>query len=113
MVVKIKYKGQWRTVIGETDSKYKVQLLTDKTVFTLIDKYSKDITETEQREHKNRQPTGKIRFNQLSVEEKMLIDAVYRTGRYYVKEICNLYNITPHTLNRVVSEQNELRSKTN
>lgn len=114
IITKVKYKGQWRNVIGTTLNKlgqecYKLQCVDNKLCYNIVWVNDTKITDTWGKEHKEYRKTK--RFNQLSEFDKEAIAIMYRSGHYYIKEICETYNITKHTMEKVVFE-NELRSKT-
>ena len=44
------------------------------------------------------------RYNWLSKEEKHKIYFMYISGDWYIKEICDMFNITQKTLEKVVNE---------
>ncbi len=112
MVIRVKYFNEWRNVIGIgknelKQSCYKLQCC-DKRFYTLVPTNSKHITETEEKEITT---THKPKFKHLTKQDRENIYALYRDGRYYVKEICEMCNISATTFARVIKEY-ELRSET-
>ena len=113
MITRVKYFNEWRNVIGLGKNElkqecYKLQCH-DKRFYTLVPTNSKHISAIEETENN---PTKKPKHKWLSQQDKDNIYALYRDGRYYVKEICEMCNISTTTFTRVVKEY-ELRSKTN
>lgn len=113
MVIRVKYFNEWRNVIGLGKNElkqecYKLQCH-DKRFYTLVPTSSKHITDIERQEITT---ITKPKFKHLTKQDKDNVYALYRDGRYYVKEICEMCNISATTFARVIKEY-DLRSKTN
>ena len=105
IVVKIKYKGEWRKVLGlcgddNDDTCYMVQAL-DKKGFIKVPRYDINISEIETSKAK-RYPSGKKRLNELTQQEKEEIVARFHSGVWYLSQIADMYNITAKTVKKVV-----------
>lgn len=105
-VVKIKYRGEWRTIIGQClDGEghlcYKVQCLDNKKYYNAIrindyhieDKVEKDV---------KRYPSYKRRYNELTKEEKDKVYDRFKSGAWTLKQICDMFNITRLTVKKIV-----------
>ena len=113
-IIKIKYRGDWKVVLGIAvkgeETYYKVQNPLDKTKYYLLGTNSKEITAIEEKDFE-RQPSVRRKTRTLTKEEIKDVREMYMSGHYYLKEICEKYNITNRALKKVV--ENEIRSKTN
>ena len=111
IVVKIKYKGMWRKVVGITYNNgvaYYMAQANDKIGYQPVRVGSAEITDFV-KEYRCNYPSTKRKTKQLDHTTKMLIYHQYISGNYYQKELCNIYNITPYTLEKVMEEiKNEL-----
>ena len=104
-VVKVKYRGDWRKVIGvrydnEGNHCYMV-LSADARYFNLIPTDDKHITDKEERNVK-KYPSRVRRYKELSQEDKDYIKARFHSGAWTLKEICNMFFITRLTVKKIV-----------
>lgn len=105
ITVKVKYRGEWRNVIGtglDDNGRvcYKVQS-TDKRYYNLIPPDDKWIEDKVERPIKH-YPSSKKRYNELTQEEKEIIKNRFHSGHWTLKEICNWFNITRLTVKKIV-----------
>lgn len=104
-VVKVKYRGEWRNVIGKgIDGNghlcLKVQSI-DKTYYNLIPPDDKWIEDKVERPIKH-YPSAKKRFKELTQEEKERLEIRFHSGAWTLKEICDMFNVTRLTVKKVV-----------
>lgn len=104
-VVKIKYKGQWRKVIGMSTNElgqvcYKVQC-DDKRYFNKIWVYDPKIEDKEERDI-SRYPSKVRRYKDLTDLDKESIAKRFHSGVYTLKEICDMFVITRLTVKKIV-----------
>ena len=104
-VVKVKYRGDWRKVIGtrfdgEGNHCYMV-LSADARYYNLIPIDDKHITDKEERDVK-KYPSRVRRYKELSQEEKDYIKARFHSGAWTLKEICDMFFITRLTVKKIV-----------
>ena len=104
-VVKVKYRGDWRKVIGtrydnEGNHCYMV-LSADARYYNLIPIDDKHITDKEERDVK-KYPSRVRRYKELSQEDKDYIKARFHSGAWTLKEICNMFYVTRLTVQKIV-----------
>jgi len=105
-VVKVKYHGEWRKVIGEryvkdeADKCYMV-LSADARSYNLVPVNDKQITDKEIRDVK-KYPSRVRRYNELSQEDKDYISARFHSGAWTLKEICDMCFVTRLTVQKIV-----------
>ena len=105
-VVKIKYRGEWRKVIGMSLDPngrvcYKVQCVDFPTHYNKIPINDYHIEEKEERDV-TRYPSGKTRYKELTNEQKDRVYARFKSGCWTLKEICDMFNVTRLTVKRIV-----------
>lgn len=106
LVVKIKYRGQWRKVVGITyhnGIQYYMAQADDKIGYQPVRVGNPDIMAVEE-QFRNYYPSSKKRYKQIDETTKHLIYYRFISGAYYQKELCEIHNITPYTLNKIVDE---------
>lgn len=105
-VVKVKYRGDWRKVIGEryvkdeADKCYMV-LSADARSYNLVPVNDKHITDKEIRDVK-KYPSAVRRYNELTEQEKESISIRFHSGAWTLKEICDMFKITRLTVKKIV-----------
>lgn len=103
-VVKVKYRGDWRKVIGTRydNGNYCYMVLSaDARYYNLIPTDDKHITNKEERNVK-RYPSRVRRYKELSQEDKDYIKARFHSGAWTLKEICDMFFITRLTVKKIV-----------
>ena len=103
-VVKVKYCGEWRKVIGTRydNGAYCYMVLSqDARFYNLIPVNDKHITDKEERNVK-KYPTTTRRYKELSQEEKDYISVRFHSGAWTLKEICDMFSITRLTVQKIV-----------
>lgn len=104
-VVKVKYRGDWRKVIGtryDNESNYCYMVLSqDARYYNLIPVDDKQITNKEERDVK-KYPSRVRRYKELSQEEKDYISVRFHSGAWTLKEICDMFKITRLTIKKIV-----------
>ena len=110
LVTKIKFRGEWRNVVGTTLDHDRLCYIikAKKFGFHYIPINDYEITERHE-ENRKHYPSYKKKINQLTKEEKETIQARYFSGRWTIKGLCDRYEITPNTLKKLIDE---IRSKT-
>ena len=105
-VVKVKYRGEWRKVIGTRfvrDARvccYMV-LSVDARYYNLIPVDDKQITDKEERNVK-KYPTITRRYKELTEDDKVNIAKRFHSGAWTLKEICDMYRVTRLTVKKIV-----------
>ena len=104
-VVKVKYRGDWRKVIGtrydnEGNHCYMV-LSADARYYNLIPVDDKHITDKEERNVK-KYPSRVRRYKELTEQEKESISIRFHSGAWTLKEICDMFYVTRLTIQKIV-----------
>lgn len=105
LTVKVKYRGDWRKVIGmryDNEGNYCYMVLSaDARYYNLIPKDDKHITDKEERNVK-KYPTTTRRYKELSEQEKESISIRFHSGHWTLKDICDMYKVTRLTVQKIV-----------
>ena len=106
MVVKIKYRGIWRKVVGITYNNglgYYMAQADDKIGYQPVRIGNPEITAVVE-EMRSHYPSAKKKLKDIDHTTKKLIYYDYTGGAYYQKEILSRYNITQTTLYKIINE---------
>ena len=105
-VVKVKYRGEWRKVIGTRYVKdefyccYMV-LSADARSYNLVPVNDKQITDKEIRDVK-KYPSRVRRYKELTEDDKVDIAKRFHSGTWTLKEICDMFYVTRLTVQKIV-----------
>ena len=104
-VVKVKYRGDWRKVIGtryDNEENYCYMVLSaDARYYNLIPIDDKHITNKEERNVK-KYPSRVRRYKELTEDDKMVIANRFHSGHWSLKDICDMYKVTRLTVQKIV-----------
>lgn len=105
-VVKVKYRGEWRKVIGERyvkdePNKCYMVLSADARSYNIVPVNDKQITDKEIRDVK-KYPSAVRRYNELTEDDKVDIAKRFHSGAWTLKEICDMFKITRLTIQKIV-----------